>query len=100
MLDILEIVRKTEAFFLPLLPKRWRHPPPSSRWLRPLLRRLRHYRNRAEWLNAFLTSIRKRYYPAYHKDGWGNQLAPNEIRLLRFILTVVAFSLLIALLVP
>jgi hypothetical protein len=97
MFDVLEIVRKTEAFFLPLLPKRWRQPPPSSRWLHPLLKRLKHYRKRSEWLNAFLTSLRKRYYPAYHKEGWGNPLASNEIRLIRFIMIVVTFSLLIAL---
>jgi hypothetical protein len=47
-------------------------------------------------LNAFLTSIQKRYYPAYHKEGWGNQLASNEIKLIRFILIVVTFSLLVA----
>ena len=96
MLDILELVRKTEAFLLPLLPKRWRQHPPSSRWVYPLIRRLRHYRKRSEWLNAFLTSVRKRYYPAYHKEGWGTRLTSNETRLIRFILIVILFSLLIA----
>jgi hypothetical protein len=92
--DILEIVQKTEALLLPLLPKRWRHPPPSSRWIYPLLKKLKHYRKRSEWLNVFLTSIRKRYYRAYHREGWGNQWASHEIRLIRFILIVVTFSLL------
>jgi hypothetical protein len=97
MLDIVEIVRKTEALLLPLLPRRWRHPPPSSRWIHPLLKRLRRYRKWPEGLHALLASIRKRYYPAYHKEGWGGQLASNEIRLIRFILIVVVFSLFMAL---
>jgi hypothetical protein len=97
MLDIVEIVRKTEAFLLPLLPRRWRHPPPSSRWILPLLKRLKHYRKWPEGLTAFLAAVRKRYYPAYHKQGWGDQVASNEIGFIRFILIVVVFSLLIAL---
>ena len=96
ILDLLEIVRKTEALLLPLLPKKWRHPPPSSRWIHPLLKRLRHYRKRSKWLNVFLASIRKRYYRAYQREGWGSQLASHEIRLIRFILIVVTLSLLIA----
>src|SRR4030042_3818986 len=96
MLDILELVRKTEAFLLPLFPRRWRRHPPSSRWVYPLIRRLRHYRKRSEWLNAFLTSVRRRHYPAYHKEGWGTRRASHEPRLIRFILIVILFSLLIA----
>src|SRR4030042_3634968 len=96
MLDILELVRKTEAFLLPLLPKRWRQHPPPPRWVYPLIRKLRHYRRRPEWLTAFLTSVRKRYYPAYYKEGWGTRLASHETRLIRFILIVILFSLLIA----
>src|SRR5512139_2358986 len=96
MRDILELVRKTEAFLLPLFPKRWRQHPPSSRWVYALIRRLRHYRKRFEWLNAFLTSVRRKYYPAYHKEGWGTRLASTETRLIRFILIVILLSLLIA----
>jgi hypothetical protein len=61
------------------------------------MKRLKHYRKRSGWLNAFLTSVRKKYYPAYHKEGWGDRFTSNEIRLVRFILIVVLFSLLIAL---
>jgi hypothetical protein len=96
MLDILELVRKTEAFFLPLLPRKWRQPPPSSRWIPPLLRRLKRYRKWSDEWEAFLASIRERYYPAYQKEGWGDQWASNEIGLIRFILIIVIVSLLIA----
>ena len=95
--DILESLRKMEAFLLPLLPRRWRTPPPSSRWIHPLLKRLNHYRKWPEELEAFAASVRERYYPAYHKEGWGDRLASNEMRLIRCILLVVVFSLLIAL---
>jgi len=97
LLSVIKLFRKLEALFLPMLPSKWRNPPPSYRVVLPILERLSLYKERFPWVDALLYSIRKGGYRAYHEDGLATaQMSPIEMRWMRFVLGVVALTMIIA----
>ena len=95
---VLKILRKIEFFILPLLPARWREPPPSYRIALPVLNFLNPYTKKIRVIDALVYSIKKEGYRPYHLDGLG-QAGPftkGENRWLALIFSVVLLGLISA----
>ena len=95
---VLKILRKIEFFILPLLPARWREPPPSYRIALPVLNFLNPYTQKIRFIDALVYSIKKEGYRPYHLDGLG-QAGPftkGENRWLALIFSVVLLGLILA----
>lgn len=92
--ELIETIRKIESLFLPLLPRKWHHPPPSYRVVIPLLKKIGRYEKRFLWVEPLLDSIRTEIYPPYHEDVLGTkEMTKDEMNWTRFILAVVGFVL-------
>lgn len=96
MIEFIEVIRKIEAFFIPLFPKGWRDSPPSYRIIQVLFKVLKRYLGHFHWFATFFHFSLNKLYPAYHEEGLGSKFYDDEMRLIRLILLVVALSLLIA----
>jgi hypothetical protein len=97
-LSLIKLIRQIEALFLPLFPSGWRNPPPSYRIVMPLLKRLDRYKERFSSTDALIYLIHEEGYVAYHEKGLAmNQMSPIQMKWMRFVSTVVALTMLIAL---
>lgn len=97
LFSLLKAVRKIEVLILPFFPSRWRDPPPSYRIIVPLLEKLKRYKERFPWMDALVYSLQKRGYEAYHEEGLSVvQMTPSEMKLVRFILSIVVLVIISA----
>ena len=87
--ELIELIRKIEFLFLPLLPRKWQSPPPSYRIIVPLLNKIGRYQKRFPWVEPLLYSIRTQIYPPYHEEmPVPFEMTKGETHWIRFILAV------------
>lgn len=97
LLNLLHVVRKLEAIFLPLFPRKWRTPPPSYRMFSPLFQYLSRNRERYPWAEALSEWLERIYLLPYHKGGLAvDELSPHAMRYVRCIMAVIGAIIVIA----
>ena len=98
VINLLHVVRKLEALFLPLFPRGWREPPPSYRLFSPLFQYLSRNKERYPWAEALSEWLERIYLLPYHKGGLAvDELSPHGMRYVRCIMAGIAAIMVMAL---
>ena len=86
-IKLVQVIRKIEVLLSPLLPRRWRTPPPSYRLFAPLLAYLGRREAKYPWAGAASLWLRENYLQAYHKGVLPiDELSPAGLNYIRAIL--------------
>jgi len=90
-IKLIQVVRKVEVLFSPLVPRRWRTPPLSYRLFAALLERLGRRETKYPWARATSQWLRESYLQPYHQGLLPiDELSPAGLRYIRVILLVMA----------